>query len=213
VNTPYIPKWEIEEAKELVKSIGIRHEFIEVPLLEEIRFNPSDRCYICKKAIFKMIKDVAGRNNIKWVLDGTNADDTKDYRPGIRALKELGIKSPLLENNITKEEIRAFSKELKLETWEKPAYACLLSRIPYGDEIKIKELDKVQASERCLMDLGFIGVRVRNHKDIARIELQKEDMDRFFNEDIIEKVTKRLKEYGYKHVTLDLNGYKMGSLN
>jgi len=213
VVSPYIPKWEIAEAKAITTTMNVEHIFIEVPVIEEIRFNPKDRCYLCKKNIFLMIKEVAKSRNIDYVLDGTNADDTKDYRPGMRALKELNIKSPLLENGFTKEEIRGFSRNLALETWDKPAYACLLSRIPYEQEINIEELERIEKSEVFLMNIGFKGVRVRSHSNLARIELRKADIPRFFNEDLMEKVSKELKSYGYRYVTLDIEGYKMGSLN
>ena len=213
VVSPYIPKWEIEESKAITRAMNVKHIFIEVPIIEEIRFNPKDRCYLCKKNIFTMIKEEAKNRNIVFVLDGTNADDTKDYRPGIKALRELNIKSPLLENDLTKEEIRCFSKELLLETWDKPAYACLLSRIPYEQEIKIEELQRVEKSEGYLMTIGFNGARVRSHGDLARIELQKKDIARFFEGEIVNKVSKELKNFGYKYVALDIEGYKMGSLN
>lgn len=213
VVSPYIPKWEIEEAVAITKNMKIQHKFIEVPIIEEIRLNPKERCYLCKKNIFSMIKEEARKENMDFVLDGTNADDTKDYRPGIRALKELNIKSPLLENNLTKEDIRIFSKELGLGTWDKPAYACLLSRIPYDEEIKIDELNKIEKSEKYLMGLGFKGVRVRSHRDLARIELQKKDIVKVFKDELMELISKELKNFGYKYVTLDLEGYKMGSLN
>lgn len=213
VVSPYIPKWEIEEAKVITNAMEVKHIFMEVPIIDEIRFNPKDRCYLCKKGIFSMIKQEAKNRDITFVLDGTNADDTKDYRPGLRALKELNIKSPLLENNLTKEDIRNFSRELALDTWDKPAYACLLSRIPYDQEIRIEELRRVENAEKYLMKIGFKGVRVRSHGEVARIELQKKDMASFFDEQILEKVSKELKNFGYRYVTLDLEGYKMGSLN
>ncbi len=163
VVSPYIPKWEIKEAKELAEDIGIKSYFIEVPMLEEIRFNPEDRCYKCKKSVFNKIKDLAKEQGIKYIVDGTNADDTKDYRPGMKALKELEVKSPLLENFINKEEIRILSKDLKLDTWDKPAYACLLSRIPYNQEIKKEDLNRIEKAEIYMMKLGFRAVRVRSH--------------------------------------------------
>lgn len=214
VVSPYIPKWEIEEAKELIKELGIRHEFLEVPvILDEIKYNPEERCYLCKTFIFSKIKEVALHKGYKYVLDGTNADDTKDYRPGLRALRELEIQSPLLENDITKDEIRLFSKELGLHTWDKPAYACLLSRIPYGEEIKTEELDRIEKAEKYLMDLGFRAVRVRSHKDLARIEVAKQHMEKILETTLLDTISKQLKAYGFKYVTLDMEGYRMGSLN
>ncbi|AVQ46636.1 ATP-dependent sacrificial sulfur transferase LarE [Clostridium botulinum] len=211
--SPYIPKWEIKEAKELVDKIGIKSYFVEVPMLEEIRFNPEDRCYICKKSVFNKIKYLAKEKGIKYIVDGTNADDTKDYRPGMRALKELEVKSPLLENAINKEEIRILSKELQLDTWDKPAYACLLSRIPYNQEIKKEDLVRIEKAEVYMMKLGFRAVRVRSHGNLARIEVPQKERMKLFNERILDKVSKELKELGFKYVTVDIEGYKMGSLN
>ena len=214
VVSPYIPKWEIEEAKELIKDIEVNHEFLQVPvILEEIKFNPTDRCYLCKKAIFTKILAEAKKQGFNYVLDGTNADDIKDYRPGLRALKELEVKSPLLECGLTKDDIRQLSRELKLPTWDKPAYACLLSRIPYNEEIKTEELDKIEKSEKYLMDLGFRAVRVRYHGELARIEVPKDNIKRFIEDNLLEKVSKALKGFGFKYVALDMEGYRMGSLN
>ncbi|EJO5346180.1 ATP-dependent sacrificial sulfur transferase LarE [Clostridium botulinum] len=213
VVSPYIPKWEIEEAKELVNKIGIKSYFLQVPMIEEIRFNPKDRCYICKKTVFNHIKNLAQEKGIKYIVDGTNADDTKDYRPGMRALKELEVKSPLLENSINKEEIRFLSKRLQLDTWNKPAYACLLSRIPYNQEIKKEDLDRIESAEVYMMKLGFRAIRVRSHGNLARIEVPKEERKKLFNESILDKVSKQLKRLGFKYVTVDIEGYKMGSLN
>ncbi|PIH03857.1 ATP-dependent sacrificial sulfur transferase LarE [Clostridium combesii] len=211
--SPYIPKWEIREARELVDKIGIKSYFVEVPMLEEIRSNPENRCYICKKSVFNKIKDLAREKGIKYIVDGTNADDTKDYRPGMRALKELDVKSPLLDNSINKEEIRVLSKELQLDTWDKPAYACLLSRIPYNQKIKEKDLDRIEKAEVYMMKLGFRAVRVRSHGNLARIEVPQKERVKLFNEDILDKISKELKELGFKYVTVDIEGYKMGSLN
>lgn len=213
VVSPYMPKWEIQEAKELVDKIGIQSYFIEVPMLEEIRANPKDRCYICKKAVFSKIKEFAKEKQVKYIIDGTNADDTKDYRPGMRALKELEVKSPLLESSLNKEEIRILSKELGLETWDKPAYACLLSRIPYDQEIKEEDLYRIEKSEVYMMELGFRAVRVRSHGDLARIEIPKSERKKLFNEWLLDRISEKLKSLGFKYVTLELEGYKMGSLN
>jgi uncharacterized protein len=213
VIAPYTPKWEVEEAKVLLKEFGVKYKFLEVEMIEEIRFSPRERCYICKNAIFTKIKEEAKAHGISNVLDGTNFDDTKDYRPGLKALKELNIISPLLANEITKAEIRSLSKELKLQTWNKPAYACLLSRIPYGQEVIKSELERIEAAEVYLMELGFSGARVRSHEDLARIEFPRKYFCEILNEESLEKISVKLKELGFKYVTLDLEGYKMGSLN
>lgn len=212
--SPYIPKWEIEEAKEIVKELNVKHELIEVPvILDDIKNNPDDRCYLCKNFVFSKIIELQKERGFKYVIDGTNLDDTKDYRPGMKALKELKVVSPLLENNITKDDIRRFSKDLGLSTWDKPAYACLLSRIPYNQEIKFEDLRKIENAEIYLMKLGFKGVRVRSHNDLARIEVQRQDRKRICDEKLMDEICERFKELGFKYVTLDLQGYKMGSLN
>ncbi|MCX7884837.1 MAG: ATP-dependent sacrificial sulfur transferase LarE [Caloramator sp.] len=212
-NSPYIPSWEVEEAKKFTKDIGVKHLIINMPIINEIKDNPENRCYLCKKAVFTCAIDVAKKENIKYVLDGTNADDTRDYRPGMKALKELDIKSPLLELGFTKEDIRLISKEVGLLTWDKPAYACLLSRIPYGEKIETEKLKKIEKSEMYLMSIGFKGVRVRSHEDIARIEAPKNQRFKFLNDELLDDIVKNLKGYGFKYVTLDLEGYRTGSLN
>lgn len=211
--SPYIPRWEIDEAKELTKKFNITHEFIETSIPENIRYNPGDKCYLCKKQIFTLLKNKAESLGIYTIIDGTNLDDTKDYRPGMKALKELEVKSPLLELGFTKADIRKYSKELSLETWSKPAYACLLTRIQVGDEITEEKLRRIENSECYLFSLGLTGIRVRNHGDLARIEVQPQDREKLFDIDIMDKISNKLKEFGFKYVTLDMSGYKMGSLN
>ncbi len=211
--SPYIPRWEIEEAKELTRKLNLNHQFIEVSIPENIKYNPEDRCYLCKKQIFTLLKDKAKSLGIDYIIDGTNLDDTKDYRPGMKALKELEVKSPLLDLGFTKKDIRGYSKELNLETWSKPAYACLLTRLQVGEEITEEKLRKIEKSERYLFSLGLTGIRVRNHEDLARIEVQPQDREKLFNVDIMNKISEKLKEFGFKYVTLDMSGYKMGSLN
>lgn len=213
VTAPYIPQWEIEEAVELLNKFKVKHEFINIDISDKIKYSPEDRCYICKGFIFNKIIESAKQYGIKNIIDGTNFDDTKDYRPGLRALKELNVISPLLECEFTKEEIRIFSKELGLSTWNKPAYACLLSRIPYGQEVLEEELKRIEKSELYLMNLGFNGVRVRSHKDLARIEVQSEDIATIAKKDIMKKISEKLKKFGYKFVTLDMEGYSIGSMN
>ncbi|MEW9094501.1 MAG: ATP-dependent sacrificial sulfur transferase LarE [Clostridiaceae bacterium] len=213
VKAPYIPKREIEEVKEIVKSSGVEHYFLEMPLEDLIKNNPEDRCYICKKAVFNRIMLLAKDKGAKYVLDGTNFDDTKEYRPGMKALDELSIKSPLKELGFKKEEIRQYSKELKLNTWNKPSYACLLSRIPYGKEISFEELERVEKSEEFLHQIGFKGARVRSYGETARIEVYKNQICEFFQEKISNMVVSELKLLGYKYVTVDLEGYRSGSMD
>ncbi len=213
VVSPYIPKWEIEEAKGLAKRLNITHEFLEVSIPDNIKFNPEDRCYLCKKQIFTLLKNKAESLGIEHIIDGTNLDDTKDYRPGMKALKELQVKSPLLDLGFTKNDIRKYSKELNLETWSKPAYACLLTRLQVGDEITEEKLRRIEESERFIFSLGITGIRVRSHGDLARIEVQPHDREKLFDVNIMDKISNKLKGFGYKYVTLDMSGYKMGSLN
>jgi len=213
IMSPYIPKWEIAEAKELVKELGVNHEIIEAPIIESIKYNPEDRCYLCKTAVFSMIISVAKEQGYNYVIDGTNFDDISDYRPGLRALKELEVKSPLLECKLTKAEIRGFSKELGLKTWDKPSYACLLTRIPYGDELKVEAFEKIENAEKFMMSIGFRAVRVRCHGDLARVEVNRNDRNKLFDEDLLDTIASKIKEYGFKYVTLDLQGYRVGSFN
>lgn len=216
LTTPMHPKSELEESIKLPKEIGFPHlavEFNDILKIEEFKKNPLNRCYICKTNLFSRLKDLAKEKGFKYIIEGTNADDVSDFRPGRRALKELGILSPLLECGIKKEEIRILSKEMNLPTWDKPSYACLASRIPYGEEITYDKLSMVEMAEENLRDLGFIGIRVRYHGDVARIELPKEQMERIFEEGIREEIVKRIKNAGFKYVALDLEGYRTGSLN
>ncbi|WP_043884244.1 ATP-dependent sacrificial sulfur transferase LarE [Caldanaerobacter subterraneus] len=216
ISTPLHPKREIEESKKLAKVLGFPHlvvRYEEVLEIEEFKSNPLNRCYVCKKNLFSKLKDIAEERGFYYIVEGTNADDINDFRPGRKALKELGILSPLLDCGITKEEIRLFSKEMDLPTWNKPSYACLASRIPYGEEITYEKLSMVEKAEESLKSLGFDGFRVRYHGDVARIELRKEDMERVFEEDIRKKIVEGVKEAGFKYVALDLEGYRTGSLN
>lgn len=213
ISAPYVPRWELEEAGHLAEELGVEHEIIEVPIINEIKNNPENRCYLCKKALFGIIQMTAEDQGYNYVVDGTNFNDLDDYRPGLKALEELNVKSPLVECKLTKEEIRSLSRELGLGTWDKPVYACLLTRIPYGNELNEEEFQRIEAAEKYLMDIGFRAVRVRSHGNLARIELDKKDRRRLFDEDILENISDKLKGLGFKYVTLDLAGYRMGSFN
>ena len=206
---------EIEEAKEYAKSFNVNHKIIKIDDFSEKGFieNGTKRCYYCKSAIFNIIKEYALKNDIKYILDGTNSDDLKDYRPGLKALEELEIVSPLKDSYLTKDEIRFLSEKLGLDTYKKPSFACLASRIPYGDKITKEKLRLVEESENYLQDLGFNQYRVRVHSDIARIELGQDEMYKILNSDIIKNIDDKFKKIGFKYVTLDLNGYQMGNLN
>ncbi len=175
--------------------------------------NPLDRCYHCKKMIFSGILDIAAKNGLKYVADGTNSDDMDDHRPGMKALKELGIRSPLLEAGLGKKEIREESKRMGLYTWDKASFACLASRIPYGELITQDKLDRVEKAESFLSELKLKQYRVRSHENIARIEVLKEDISFLASDEIREKVVKRFKDLGFDYITLDLQGFRSGSLN
>jgi len=213
IRTPYIPVREIDEAIEFTRSFGINHKIIDIDFPEIIRHNPEDRCYSCKKTIFTDLLTFAQKNNYPFVIDGTNADDVNDYRPGIKALKELGIRSPLLEAGLSKNDIRELSKEADLDIWDKPAMACLLTRIPYNKEIDEESLRMVEQAELILMDQGFPGTRVRIHDDIARIECLPGYMEKMVKNQCREQIISDLKKIGFRYVSLDLEGYRTGNTN
>lgn len=206
---------EIEEAKEFANNFGVKHIVIEIENFDVEKFleNGPKRCYYCKQAVFTKVKEIAQNNHIKYVLDGTNLDDLGDYRPGLKALEELNIISPLKECNLTKNEIRMLSKDMNISTYNKPAFACLATRIPYGTRINNKTLRMIEKGERYLLELGFSQFRVRHHNDIARIEVEKSEIHKFFSNDILEKTDNKFKEIGFKYTTLDMNGYTTGSMN
>lgn len=210
------PSWEEEEAKSFAENLGVKHiklTFNPIDEVEGFDMNPVNRCYICKKAVFSKIQNFAKSIGISYVIDGTNADDIGDFRPGLKAIKELGIKSPLLMAGLTKKEIRELSYEMKLEIYKKPAFACLATRIPYGDTIDKKKLNMIDKAEIYIMSLGIKNVRVRCHGNIARIEVEKADIPKFFSIDFMDTIDKKLKGIGFSYVSLDLSGYKMGSMN
>jgi uncharacterized protein len=175
--------------------------------------NPIDRCYLCKKAIFTDLLSFAKKNHFKFVVDGTNADDTGDFRPGIKALNELGIRSPLLESGLTKKDIRELSREEDLDIWDKPAMACLLTRIPYDTEISQGTLRLVEEAENMLFELGYPGTRVRVHGDLARIECMPGYIEKIIHNPDKEHIISDLKKIGFRYVSLDLEGYRTGSSN
>lgn len=210
---PYVAGWEIKEADELAEKLGIVHIKMEMDIKAEIQFNPGDRCYICKKSLFSQMKERAEKEGFPVLCDGSNSDDKGDYRPGMRALSELEIRSPMLEADLTKEEIRRISREWGLSTWSKPPYACLLTRIPHDTRIEKSMLEQIEKSEVVMMEEGFPYVRVRYHGDIARLEIPRSDFKDFIGKGHYGNVDRKLKELGFRHVTLDLGGYKMGNMN
>lgn len=213
VKTPYIPQWELDEAILYCKKNSIQHRIIYADILPEIANNPEDRCYICKRYVFTALKKAAQHEGFNHLLDGTNADDSGVYRPGLAALSELGIKSPLLENGITKPEVRHFSAQLGLPTAEKPSYACLLTRLPYNYEVKTEELLRIEKAELYLASIGYAASRVRNHGNIARIELEKEKIPEFVRSRESTNMVSYFHELGYEFVTIDLEGYRSGSFD
>lgn len=214
ITSPFNPELETTEAVTLAGEFGITHLVVAIEKFSPtILANPQDRCYHCKKAIFSKIQEEAQKLGVENILDGSNIDDLSDYRPGKIALEELGIKSPLLEAGWTKADIREYSKELGLPTWEKPAFACLASRIPYDEEITLSKLKMIERAEEYLSASGFKQYRVRCHGDLARVELLPEDRKKFYSDEMMDKLSLKLKEFGFKYVALDCSGYKMGNLN
>ncbi|MFA9397699.1 MAG: ATP-dependent sacrificial sulfur transferase LarE [Clostridiaceae bacterium] len=213
VKTPYMDADEIEEAIEMTKKLGVKHKIIEADIIEEIKYNPENRCYLCKTFLFQKILEQAKLDHCIYVLDGTNFDDLGDFRPGMVALKELGIISPLLKLQFTKQDIRELSKDLDLKTFNKPANPCLLTRLNVGEKVSIEELLMIKKSEDYLRKLGFLEVRVRSYKGQARIEIKRQDMDRVLKQEVLDDISTKLKDIGYKYVSLDLAGYKMGNMN
>jgi uncharacterized protein len=207
------PQRELADAKQFAEEIGIPHMIIESEELDISEFsgNSLDRCYYCKKELFQKIQQIAKDHRLNAVLDGSNADDTFDYRPGARARNELGVRSPLKEVGFTKQEIRDLSASLHLKSSEKPAFACLASRFPYGVKITKERLKQIEAAEEYLFSLGIRQCRVRFHDPIARIEVLPEDISTILTH--AQKIIKRFKTLGFTYITLDLQGYRTGSLN
>ncbi len=209
------PEREYREAVEYVEMLGVKQLVIISEELDIDGFsaNPVNRCYYCKKELFTKITELAKQNNIEYIADGSNVDDLGDYRPGRQATEELHVVSPLKEAGMTKEDIRALSKEMGLPTWDKPAFACLASRFPYGQNITREKLEMVDKAEQFLFDQGFKQVRVRHHGDVARIEVPASERCKFFNEELMDSVYKKFKEIGFMYTSLDLKGYRTGSMN
>ena len=207
------PKKEVLGAESFCKSLGVRHEVFTANELEikEYRENHTKRCYYCKKALFGKMIDIAKANGIKYIVDGSNTDDALDYRPGMAALEEMGIRSPLREAGFSKADIRSYSREIGLPTWDKPSFACLATRFPYGEEITEKKLQMVGEAEDHLRNHGFKQCRVRMHGSIARIEVPEGDIDLLFEKR--KQIAVELKRLGFSFVSADLEGYRSGSMN
>ncbi|MCL6472922.1 MAG: ATP-dependent sacrificial sulfur transferase LarE [Firmicutes bacterium] len=204
---------ELEDAKRIAKEIGSTHLIVDANELECKEFikNPPDRCYHCKKIRFSLLKDIQKEHNFNWIADGTNADDEGDWRPGIKAAAEMGIRSPLKEAGLCKSDIRELSALLGLSTWDKPSMACLASRIPYGEEINAAKLHQIAKAEKYIKELGFRQLRVRHHGDLARIEVPKDEMDKVLKS--ADRIVAQLKAFGFNFISLDLSGFKSGSMN
>lgn len=209
------PKRELEEAKAFCKKEGIKHIICESEELqiEGFSHNPKNRCYLCKHELFEKIGNIAKENNIKYVAEGSNMDDNGDYRPGLQAVAELHVKSPLRHVELTKQEIRDLSKEIGLPTWDKQSFACLSSRFVYGEEITESKLSMVDQAEQLLLDMGFHQLRVRIHGQMARIEVMPSEFLKLMEDANREKIVSEFKKIGFSYVTLDLQGYRMGSMN
>jgi len=209
------PKRELNEAKEYCERAGVRHFVIESEELkiEGFSHNPKNRCYLCKHELFEKIGSLAKEQNIAAVAEGSNLDDNSDYRPGLMAVAELGVKSPLRTIGFTKQEIRDLSEYFHIPTWNKQSFACLSSRFPYGEEINEEKLNMVDKAEQLLLDMGFHQLRVRIHGDVARIELVPDEFDKIMEEANRINIYRKFKEYGFSYVALDLMGYRSGSMN
>ena len=209
------PERELTEAKEFCQTHQIRHIIFDSEELEIEGFsqNPKNRCYICKHELFEKIIKIAAGEGITAIAEGSNLDDNGDYRPGLQAVAELGIKSPLRSVGFTKDDIRALSRQLGLPTWEKPSFACLASRFVYGETITKEKLAMVDKAEQLLLDLGFHQVRVRIHGTMARIEILPEEFPKLISDDVRNQVTTAFKSFGFTYVSMDLTGYRTGSMN
>ena len=213
-DSPSYPERHRQLAIQIARDFGLRHEIIHTNELErpEYRANPSNRCYYCKHELYTHLSRIAaGRGAV--IVDGNNADDRGDYRPGRQAAREFGVRSPLDEVDLSKEEIRALSRQAGLPTWNEPASACLSSRIPYHTEVTDEKLRMIERAEQALRALGFRVFRVRHHDDLARIEIARDEMSRALEPEVSAAIVRALKEAGYRYVSLDLQGYRTGSLN
>ncbi|MEA4887892.1 MAG: ATP-dependent sacrificial sulfur transferase LarE [Clostridiaceae bacterium] len=209
------PQRELDEARAFITAHGIRHAVVDSEELDLAGFadNPPNRCYICKKELFGKILALAAENGISAVMEGSNADDAGDYRPGLQAVAELHVLSPLKDAGLTKQDIRQLSREMDLPTWNKQSFACLSSRFPYGERITPAKLRQIDQAEQFLLDLGFHQIRVRYHGDLARIETDETGFSLLQDRDCREKIAGRFKELGFTYTALDIRGYRTGSMN
>lgn len=213
--SPTYTQSELGEAKEIARSLGVEHLIIESKEMDNPEFcsNPVDRCYHCKSELFGLLNEIAASRGLKVVVDGSNASDQGDFRPGMRAARDFGVRSPLMEVGLTKEEIRQLSRYYHLPTWDKPPMACLSSRIPYGEPITKEKIAQIEAGESFLRKLGLKEVRLRHHGSLARLEVNPQAFPLLINEEIRQQVISTLKGLGFTYITLDLEGYRSGSMN
>lgn len=209
------PTFQRKVADLLTRQFGLHHETVLTEEFSDPDYtsNPPNRCYYCKSELYSRLGRLARDRGFEVICDGTNADDIGDFRPGREAAREMGVRSPLLECGLTKSEIRELSRRAGLPTWNEPASACLSSRVPYGQVVTIEKLSMIDKAEMALKNLGFRQVRVRHHGDVARIEVAEQEMPRALDPDMARRMSTALKELGFKYVTLDLQGYRTGSLN
>jgi uncharacterized protein len=213
--SPTVPPGELEAATAFTTALGCRHVIVDSREMENPSFaqNPANRCFFCKDELYRICHDQARRLGIKTIVDGTNVDDLRDYRPGLKAADALGIRHPLVEAQMTKEDIRGFSRELGLPTWDKPSSPCLSSRFPYGTRITLENLKQVGACEGYLKEVGFREFRVRYHHDLARIEVGLGELHKLIEADMREAIVAKFRQAGFHHITVDLQGFRSGSLN
>ena len=214
-SSPTAPPGELDAAKEFTQSLACRHIVLDSHELGNPSFaeNPANRCFFCKDELYRICRSQADALGIPTIVDGTNLDDLKDIRPGLKAANEWGIRHPLVEAEMTKEEIRRYSRDLNLPTWDKPSSPCLSSRFPFGTEINLERLNKVAACELFMKELHFREFRVRYHGDLARIEVSPNELDRLFEKATRNVIVQKFKQVGFKYVSLDLQGYRSGSMN
>lgn len=213
---PAVPAAEIKSARAIARGLGVKHLVVradDVMEMSSFRGNPPDRCYHCKTAILSKLLAIAQALGFPCILEASNKDDVRDYRPGHRAVRELGARSPLIEAGLTKADIRALSMERGLPTWNKPSAACLASRIPYGEPITREKLARIERGEAYLASLGFSSCRLRHHGDLARIEVPESDIARLIGAGVKSKIVRKMKALGFRYVTLDIEGYRSGSMN
>ena len=213
--SPSYPDAHRQLALRVARDFALSHETVQTDELDrpEYRANPANRCYYCKDELFEHLAKVAQDRGLRVIVDGNNADDRGDYRPGRQAARERGVRSPLDEAGLTKTEIRELSRLQGMETWDEPASACLSSRIPYGHEVTDEKLRQIERAETVLRDLGFRVFRVRHHDEMARLEIARSEMARALEPDVNATIVSALKELGFQYVSLDLQGYRLGSLN